>query len=262
MKYNLFYPATLLVLVSIFVTGCMPIWSGRDLQDEVADLEARQIELEEEARDREVTLAKMIDEARAEIDELEDVMEEARKILARDSADIGAEVSQTREDINRVRGSLEELEFLHRRLDQSFQLFRDDMDTRFDGIEPDELLERAEGFMEDGEVGLARRALEHFLSEYEEHELATEARLDLAEVYFQTENWESAGGEFDKVRLDSSSTARQARATRRIGEVFMQMGNCDNAKIFFESVIADFPNSEEVADARVLLGKVERGECP
>lgn len=250
------------LLCALFVAGCMPIWSGRDLQDEVADLEERQMELEAEADERERTLASMIDEVRNEIDTLEGVLEEAREVLARNSADLGAEVSQTREDINRVRGSLEELEFLHRRLEQSFETFRGDMDQRFEGVEPEELLEKAQKFLDEEEYGLARRALRQFLDDYEEHDLEPEARLTLAEVYFQTGQLENAGTEFDRVRLDATSTARQARATRRIAEVFMEMGDCDNAELFFESVVSDFPTSLEVADARRYLEEIERGQCP
>ena len=252
----------LLGWVLIVTTGCMPLWTGRDLQDEVAQLEARQVELEQEAHEREVTLAMMIDEARHEIEELERVMEEARSLLARDSADLGAELRAIREDIARVRGNLEELQFLHRRQERAFETFRKDMDQRFVGVEPEELLEKAQTFLEDQEYGLARRALTQFLDDYEDHPLASEARLDLGEVHFQTGQWESAGSEFDRVRMDSTSQARQARATRRIAEVFWRLGDCDSAELFFESVIDDFPRSEEVGPARDGLRAVKGGQCP
>lgn len=251
-----------LLVASLLLTGCMPLWSGRSLQDDVAEMEARQTELEAEAQTREETLAAMIKEARAEIDELEKVMEEAREILARDSANLGAEVSGIRQDINRTRGSLEEMEFLYGRLNESFEVFKEDMDRRFEGIDPEELLEKAQQFQEDEEYGLARRALNQFLADYDDHRLASEARLELGEVYFEIGHWESAGATFREVESDTSSAARRARATRRIGEVFMHLGDCDSAQLFFETVVSDFPRSAEVSDAREFLALIENGECP
>lgn len=256
-------PATAVVLVvSLCLSGCMPIWQGRELEEELAEMEARQAELDAEAQEREEALAEMIEDATAEIEELEEVLEEARKILARDSAELGEDVRRSRQELSQVRGQLEELEFHQRRNQQAFETFRDDMDTRFEDVEPEELLEMVEKFQEDGELDFARRALEQFLSDYEDHELAPEARLELGEIYFQTEKWESAVEVFQELRDDETSEARQARATRRIGEIFRELGNCDNAELFLESVIEDYPNSDEVSEVRGMLSDIEGGNCP
>lgn len=252
----------IVLAATVCLSGCMPIWQGRELEEELAEMEARQVELETEAQEREEELAEMIEEATAEIDELEEVLEEARKILARDSAELGEDVRRSRQELSQVRGQLEELEFHQRRNQQAFETFRDDMDTRFEDVEPEELLEMVDKFQEDGELDFARRALEQFLSDYDDHELAPEARLELGEIYFETEKWESAVEVFQTLRDDQSSEARQARATRRIGEIFREMGNCDNAELFLESVIADYPNSDEISEVREMLNDIEGGNCP
>lgn len=244
------------------ISGCMPWWTGRDMQEDLAQMEARQAELEKEAEKREQELAEMISEAKAEIKELEEVLEEARRILARDSADLGDDVRQTRREITQVLGTLQELEFRHRRLEQSFDLFRDDVDRRFADVEPDELLEKAQKFQEEGEYHLARRALERFLSDHEGHQLEAEARLELGDVYFELEQWESAGSQLTRVSEDSTSRARQAYATYRVAEVFVQMDECDTARLFFEAVVDDFPAAEEVTDAQEWIRRIDRGECP
>ncbi len=255
-------PVALAVIAALLLTGCLPIWQAREMEEDLQQMEVRQAELEEEAQQRERELAEMIEEAQAEIDELEDVLEEARNILQRDSAELGADVAQSRQELSQLRGQLETLEFQHRRLEQALDTFRDDMDTRFADTEPDRLLEKAEEFQEDGEYHLARRALEQFLTDHEDHELVSEARLELGEVYFESEMWESAVNVFRDLRDDTSSTTRQARATRRIGEVFLNLGDCDNAELFFEAVVADYPNSAEVSEAREFLDQIQRGDCP
>lgn len=244
------------------VGGCMPIWEGRELESELQEMRERQAELEDQGQQREEELAKMIGDAQSEIDELEEVLDEAEKLLRRDSAQLGADVRQMREDLGRMRGRLEELEFEFRRFDETFVQFREDMDQRFAGVEPEELLEQAQEFQDQDEYHLARRALERFLSEHGDHQLVGEARLELGEVYYETEMWQSAIEVFRDVRDDAGSSARQARATRRIGDVFMQLGNCDNAELFFESVVLDYPDSRDAQPAQDQLDAIERGECP
>lgn len=255
-------PKVIVLCGVLVMTGCMPWWTGREMQDDLSEMEARQAELEQEAQKREEELAQMIAEAKAEIEELEEVLEEARRILARDSADLGDDVRQTRREITEVLGRLEEVEFRHRRLQQSFELFREDMDRRFADIEPDELLEKAQNFQDEGEYDLARRALERFLSDHEGHDLVSEARLELGDVYYHLEKWENAGAQFTRVSDDATSRARQAYATHRVAEVFVQMGECDTARLFFEAVVEDYPSAEEVSEAREWIRRIDSGECP
>ena len=252
----------LLASLLVFMTGCVPFWKGSQMQEDLEALEERQAVLEEEVDKREQQLSEMIAEAKAEIEELEQVLEEARRILARDSADLGDDVRQTRREITQLLGTIEELEFRHRRLTQSFETFREDMDRRFEGVEADELLEKAQSFQEEGEYDLARRALERFLAEYDDHQLASEARLDLGDVYYTLRMWENAGAQFTQVSEDSSSRARQAYATFRVGEVFVRLDECDTAQLFFEAVVDDFSGAEEVSDARQWLRRIEAGDCP
>lgn len=262
--------STVVMLVSsLFLSGCLPIWQGRALEDEVAMLRARQADLEAEASQREESLAEMIRGARDDIEELEAVLVEAREILSRDSANLGAEVQRNREELSQVYGELEELEFRFRRFQQTFELFRVDVDMRFDSGEaehwpedPEDLLEFGQALREDGEYTRARRAFHRFLSHHENHHLTAVARLELAEAYFAEEQWVSAIGEFQTLFRQSQAESHQSRSAMRIGESFVALGECERAKIFFETVVEDFPHSREVSEARRQLRSIERDECP
>lgn len=255
-------PLVLLVVAAVFISGCMPIWQARELEEDLAQMETRQGELEREAREREQELAEMIEEAQAEIDELEEVLEEARELLRRDSAELGADVNEARREVGRLRGEIEALEFQYDRLEQNFQTFRTDFDRLFEGVEPEELLEKAIEFREDHEHDLARRALQRFVEDYPDHELAPEARLELGDVYFDLEMWANAGRMYGQVQNDTTSEARRARATRRVGEVFMMRGECGEAELFLEAVVEDYPGSQEVQKAQERLDQLQRGDCP
>ncbi len=251
-----------LLVLGVGLSGCMTLSDGRQLEEQVAMLEHRQEQLEADAEVREETMAQMITELGEEIEELEEVMEEARRILARDSADLEAELAATRRHIDQLRGQVEEIEFRHRRFAESFDTFRRDMDRRFEGIEAAELLERAEQYREEGDLDMARRALEHFLSEYDDHDLVWEARLELGEVYFDAGQWHNATAQYRELLDDPASEARQARAARRLGEIFVAEERCDQAQIFFEIVVEDYPGSDDASDARRMLRDIEGGRCP
>ncbi len=254
-----------LLVVLVWTTGCMPIWQGNELQEDLEAMEARQAELETEAEERERELAEMIEDAQREIDNLESVLDEARQLLRRDSAELEADVRESRDDVRQLRGKIEELEFQHRRLEQTLEAFRRDMDRQFVEVEPDELLEKSEEFRDNGEYDLARWALEQFLEDHDDHELASEARLELGEIYVTIGMWEHAIDTLDPVRDDPASTARQARATYLIGEALFHTGgsgDCGRAEIAFEIVAEDFPHSDDVDAARQRLEEIEQGECP
>ena len=254
-----------LLIVSTVVSGCLPIWQGREMEEELAELRTRQAELEAEATEREQTLAEMIAGARSDIEELEEVLVDAREILSRDSANLGADVQRNREEMGQVRGELEELAFRFRRFEEAFDYFREDVDIRFSEewpSDPEELLELGQGFLEDEDYRQARRAFERFLSRHESHRLANVARLELAELFFAQREWHRAVGEFQQLLRGGSTDAQQARAALRIGEAFMALGECEEASIFLETVVEDYPRSEDVTDARSRLADIQANRCP
>ncbi|MBA2663248.1 MAG: tetratricopeptide repeat protein [Bradymonadaceae bacterium] len=238
------------------------------MQDDLETVKAQQNAMMESYQAEKVELTQMIANGRADVAELQSVLQEARDLLQRNNANLGVEIQQTREEVERLRGKSEELEFRFLRLDQGLKLFREDVDLRFSGAaqtampqDPDALFEFASNRLEIKDFRVARQAFDAFLSKHARHAKADEATYLLGETYFLEGQWVSAIFEYQKVLQNHSRSTRRAGATYRIGEAFAKMGKCQEAGIFFETVVNEHPGSRQVRDARDYLQKIKSGSC-
>ncbi|TXD34474.1 tetratricopeptide repeat protein [Lujinxingia vulgaris] len=260
---------SLVVVLALCTSGCLPIWQGKTMQEDIEALRAEQQAIISKSASEREELTAMVASAREDVAELRDVLAEARELLQRNSADLGVEVAATREDLNRLRGTVEELDFRFMRMEQSLELFRRDVDLRFESgeaiklpEEPDELRQFGDARLAEQDYLQARRAYERFLERHGEDARANEVRFQLGEAFFAQSQWVSAIGEYQKVLEGSAPTSRQAQANLRIGQAFLQMGQCPNAEVFFETVVAEYPGSRAVAEARRGLEQARSGSCP
>lgn len=79
--------------------------------------------------------------------------------------------------------------------------------------------------------------------------------FDIAEELFTKKEWRKAILAFQKFRDENPKSKRFPRATLRIGQAFQELGMKDDAKTFFEEVIAKYPSSDEAKQAKTLLKK-------
>ncbi|WP_158542512.1 tetratricopeptide repeat protein [Lujinxingia litoralis] len=257
------------VSLALMTSGCLPIWQGKTMQEDIEGLRAEQRAIIAKSANEREELTAMVASAREDVAALREVLSEARELLQRNSADLGVEVQATREDLNALRGTVEELDFRFMRMEQSLELFRRDVDMRFESGEarrlpeaPDELRQYGDARQAEKDYLQARRAYERFLERHGDDARANEVRFALGEVYFAERQWVSAIGQYQKVLEDNPPTARQAMANLRIGQSFLEMGQCPNAEVFFETVVSEYPGSRAVAEARKGLERAESGNCP
>ncbi len=77
--------------------------------------------------------------------------------------------------------------------------------------------------------------------------------LETAQDHFAQKEWKKAILNFEKYREDSPKGKQVAEATYKIGVCFQELGLKDEAKTFFEEVIARFPKSEDSKRAKIRL---------
>ena len=266
------FPALLItaLLGLLMLSGCVPMQKGKEMEEELEALKTQQRVMAEKYEEQEKELTQMIASAREDVSELRSVLKEARDLLQRNSADMGAEMQKTREEIQRLRGTIEELEFKIRKLEQELKLFKEDVDIRFASGEavaaqlPKEavpLYEFGTTKLDEGNTRAARKAFEEFVASFSGHPKAAEAQFLLGETYHREQHWISAITEYQKILKTRSNSSYVDDATFRIGESFYKLGRCDNAKVFFETVVADYGSSKWASDARTLLNNIKSGRC-
>lgn len=79
--------------------------------------------------------------------------------------------------------------------------------------------------------------------------------FEIAEELFDKKEWRKAVLAFQRFRDENGKSKRFPTATLRIGQCFQELGMKDDAKTFFEEVIAKYPKSNEAKQAKTLLKK-------
>lgn len=235
------------------------------MRERIDELESGQSSLEQEYKQQRDEFKKMIADAQSDVDELRKVLKEARKLLQRNSADLGAELQEVRERVQQLRGELQEAEFKLKRLRDEFQVFRSNVETQLATELPDEpkkLFKRAKQEYDKGNFRAARNAFAKYLREHGDKDNADDAQYFIAQTHYQQENWRVAIQEFQKVMNNHPDSERTADSVHRIGVGFMSLGKCDAAKPFFETVLAEHGGADVADDARQKLQQFEAGNCP
>lgn len=262
-----------LVAVAIaFATGsgCVPIWVGNDMKDRIDELEREQKATQTKLEEQKKRLETKIQEANAEVEELRSVLKQAKELLQRNSADLGTEIKSTRREIQKLRGKIEESQFRLQKLQKELELFKSDVELRFStgGLagklpdEPDKLFEYGERQMENDNYKAARQAFTTFKSEFSDDDRVDDAQVYMGDIEYAKGEWINAIVKYRKVLQQYSDSERVPKATYKIGVAFMNLGKCEDAKPFLETVWQDHGQSRFSSSAKEKLEKIGRGECP
>lgn len=82
--------------------------------------------------------------------------------------------------------------------------------------------------------------------------------LELAEERFKEKDWKRAILNYQKFRDANPHHKKFSEATLRIGASFHELGMKDEAKSFYDEVIAKFPNSLEAKKAKIRLKTLKK----
>jgi TolA-binding protein len=77
--------------------------------------------------------------------------------------------------------------------------------------------------------------------------------LDAAAEMFSGKKWKDAAAAFQKYREAFPKGKAYSDATYKIGVCFQELGLKDEAKSFYDEVVAKFPKSKEAKKARIRL---------
>jgi tol-pal system protein YbgF len=248
----------LLVLSAACVTTAQ---EGEEMRKDIAQLKT---DLKGEqalaATDRQNTLT----EAKAQAQKLQDALDQLNRASRKSGADLAVDLEKAQNDIAQVRGQLEVL--MHRldALDQA-------------NAERDKRLEEASKFvatrakeldkaehptdklgiynlarrkLEEGQVARARELFTELLQRFHSDELAPSAQYWLAETYYAEKRYNDAIVEFQKVLKEWKGSEKVPDSLLKIGMSFQAQGDCKNAVLFFDEVIAGHKSSPAAKIAR------------
>lgn len=126
------HPTRLAALIALLPAalasvGCYLAADGKDLEVQVTTIHARQEEFIAEFDTECTRLTELALRAEENITRLQSALDEAQEFLQQNNANLGARVSELENQINTLRGRLEEAEHLRNQLNEEIVLLRSEL---------------------------------------------------------------------------------------------------------------------------------------
>jgi TolA-binding protein len=190
--------------------------------------------------------------------------------LQRTNADVSTKFSDLEDDIRNLRGRLEVMEHKSGQGSQEAEsVKRFAADQSADSNKKIALLQEGLATLEktvfqlNAEVNAlqADRAASAAQASAAQAQAAANAKKDPYEVakeHFNNKDWKKAILSYQKYRDENPSGKKVADATYKIGVCFQELGMKEEAKTFYDEVIAKHPNTDEARRAKVRLKSVRK----
>lgn len=250
--------------------GCMFFTSageGKALRKDVDQIKS-DVQLQREQLDATVT------KAEEQLAKVQAATEEATKLLARNSADVGAQVAETRAALEKVQGQIAEAQAAIEGLRKELGEYRASTDVRLEQItaqgkaaaappvpeDKQQLFAEAQRRLDAAQYDEARRLFRAYLNRFGGDDQADNSQFLIGESYFREDKYAAAIGEFQKVIDGFPRGDVVDRAFWKNGLSFLKLKYCTDARVFLQEMIRRFPRSSLVPDARKALNEIEKSK--
>jgi TolA-binding protein len=263
MRRTLQASALLLALMPLGASGCFWVTTkheGKELRRSVNTLET-QVATQQEA-----------------LPKLQQVLDEATKLLARNSADVGAEVSNLGQDMKTLNGLVqeatryaEEVRDSSARQDQrieALELRLAELEKKSMVIEKTaaQLWDEGSSAMRASRFEDARNAFRSLLVKYPNDGKAPDAQFQRGESYFKEKRYQESLGEFQRVFEKYPKHGMADNAAFRAGEAATLLKWCTDARAYFGLLLKRWPKSElagktKTKDAELRKNAKNKARC-
>lgn len=214
-------------------------------------------------------------------------IEDAIKSVRKNQANVNADIIQLRDELQRVRGALEEVQARALQegagsLDPETGDIREllkDTEARIQSLEaelgtardrpraekktsasapekpPDSetLYSEAYGLFKEGKYGDSRDKFRKFLEMFPETEYSDNAQFWIGESFYFEGEYEKAILEYQKVIQDYSQGSRVPNSLLKQALSFEKLGDTSSARLLLQRVVSDFPGTTAAESARSKL---------
>lgn len=231
-----------------------------------------------------------VDRLSAQLAKVEKELAEAKEvnaILRKQQADASADMIGLRDNVQSLRGSVDEIKKeissvqknggLKERLDDL--AFRVEYVESFIGVSKKEATAvKGEGkapavaetksdreaayqsayrTFKEGKYAQAREEFGKFLKQYPKGEYADNAQFWIGECYYLEGNYEKAILEYEKVIKNYPKGGKNPDAMLKQGLAFQKLGDKQSAKLIFQQVTKKYPNSNQAKIAKAKLKEIK-----
>jgi TolA-binding protein len=241
--------------------ACMTTGEGDKMQAEISDLRARLDEIDQ--RDKQY---------KEQVVRLKKVLDEATSLLTRNSADVGAKVAKSEQDIAALQGRIEEMAHAEEVQSRTGADEQSRLETRVASLEQtqtkivdkvaptmpddkDQLWQQAGQRLAGGQRDDGRRFYRAFIQRFPQDPRAPQANLAIGMSFVQESKYPNAAAEFQKV-LDTYP--RSPEAMWQLSHAFVELHFCTDARSLLSDLMKRFPRSSRAADAKSEIRSIAK----
>jgi tol-pal system protein YbgF len=234
-----------------------------------------------------------VEKLQARLDALEKSQAEATRDIRKNQADLGADFGTVRDQVQTMRGQVEEMnkEFSGLGKGQNIKSRLDDMSFRIGYIEnflgiakketpngakvegpgvgaaeaPGEPKNDAEAaynacykLFKEGQYVKSREEFLKFLKQHPKSAYSDNAQFWIGETWYVEEKYERAIVEYEKVVKDYPSGDKVPYALLKQGMAFQKLGDKASARIVYQQIVKKYPQSNQARVAKAKLSELKK----
>ncbi len=244
-------------LLVLLTAACAACATSGDLERVRADMKALEQRVESGDRD----LAKASADAKEQLHKLREATEQATRLLERNTADAGLQITRTQTDLAALQGRVDEISHQLEEIQRQLATART-IDNRPVAqalpADPDSLFAEGQRAIEAGRFDDARKMLRSFTETYAKDRRAADAQYLLGESYARQGKHAPAIGEYQKVIDRYARSPVLEDAMFKIGLSFLELKYCGDARTFLSETLKRYPHGKHERAIRAKLQEVER----
>jgi len=268
------------LLINVFLlNGCHFVTTKREgevMRKQIAGLKAQLDEIKTQRKELEEALIS----AKKDQEKLSEVLESAKKLLLRNSADVGAKVQEIELAVGQILGRLEDLEKEHKKATGSSQKQREELvkviqalREDLDGFkakaiawhtkpkEPegaDALFEAAQKNYRKGVHSKARSYYQKFVDRHPDDPRAERALFNLARSYAKENKFGAAEISLRRFMKQFPKGKLAPKALLLRAKCYQELKYCKNSLALLKKLREEFPKTKEAQEAYERLKRLRR----
>ncbi len=270
----------ILILTPLLGTlGCwVPKETGEAMQRDIKTLQDQQAASQRSLAEQQARLQEALQLADKKIAEMQRMLEDLNRAARSTGADLGLQLDRMTKEVQDLRGASELAQFRLGKVESKLE-GDGSLTARLDALEKQvadlakqpppaaqgkepktkkELFAYAADLQKQGKVADARGVYRDIIKQWpNEPGVTDEAYFKLGEMYFDEKKCQSALQEYIKVVEKYANGSYADDAYYKIGLCSMQLGNLEDAKIFFGEIVRNYKKSPLFKDAQKKLEDVQ-----
>ncbi|MCP4675386.1 MAG: tetratricopeptide repeat protein [Deltaproteobacteria bacterium] len=274
--FHRFLLVVFFIACSLIASSCFWVTTkeeGHVLRQDIQHVEDRITKMENELEQDRQHLTEMIERARTDVEKLEETLTRATRVLARNSADFGAEMETLKDKMRAVDGSLAEIRHdleesakkvaaADKKVNEFALAAGIDMPVDESKVpsKPDALIEMIKDSLAAGRYGEVRSLANHFLKRHPKHKGADDAQLYIARSYLRQKRWAKALGALRRFADKYPKSELTPEVLYEMASAFFALGDCTDARILIDAVTGRYKKSPFAEKARNLSEHIKKNK--